>query len=61
MVSELPLCRSAYGKTTGPYVPHLSLLYAELSDAEKDKVRLYTRTLSAAELSLHAHVSLACR
>ncbi len=32
------LARQLYGMTTGPYMPHLSLLYADLSDAEKDKV-----------------------
>jgi hypothetical protein len=30
--------RKEYGMTTGPYMPHLSLLYADLTDEEKDKV-----------------------
>ncbi|GIL52048.1 hypothetical protein Vafri_8012 [Volvox africanus] len=33
--------RSVYGMTTPPYMPHLSLLYADLDDAEKAKVVEY--------------------
>jgi hypothetical protein len=32
--------RSVFGMTTSPYMPHLSLLYADLTEAEKSKVRL---------------------
>ncbi|EFJ50788.1 hypothetical protein VOLCADRAFT_120612 [Volvox carteri f. nagariensis] len=33
--------RSVYGMTTPPYMPHLSLLYADMDDAEKAKVVEY--------------------
>ncbi|GLI64324.1 hypothetical protein VaNZ11_007551 [Volvox africanus] len=33
--------RSVYGMTTPPYMPHLSLLYADLDDTEKAKVVEY--------------------
>ncbi|KAJ9515222.1 hypothetical protein QJQ45_002365 [Haematococcus lacustris] len=36
--------REAFGMSTGPYMPHLSLLYADLSDADKAKAADSART-----------------
>lgn len=37
------LARQLYGMQTGPYMPHLSLLYADLTDAQKDEVAKHVR------------------